>query len=334
MRSLRRVLADAQTSCFGRAGVAIIRRADEVGDGGYRAGLPTMRRHVPITLLALACWTASTASTFALVIDDFTAGAATVVGPATVDQIDLDPASVLGGQRRISVERINSTLELGGPPGLAFHSTDLGYFNIEYGAATPLPGIDLAAEGHDRFLLRVGEINGGSHFLTINVSSPGSATLVGRSVFLEDSWDGLLLEARFASFNNVVASVDKITLDFIRNPAGTGFAIRSFETIQRGPAGDFNYDGAVDALDLADWARAYHVITSTSGSPPFVASVDADENGRVDGNDFLAWQRGLTPPLNSATASTLVPEPASLALVASFTWSVVSPRRRRRPPPS
>jgi hypothetical protein len=289
-----------------------------------------MRRNSHTLLLALVCWTAPAAAAFARIIDDFTAGATTVVGPATIDQVELDPESVLGGQRRISVERVNSTLELGGLQGLAFQSTDWGYFDIEYGAPTPLPGIDLTGEGHDRFLLRLGEINGGSHPLTINVSAAGSAAWVGRSAFLEDSWDGLLLEARFASFDNVVTSVDKITLDFIRNPAGTGFAIESFETIQRGAAGDFNYDGAADALDLAVWRQAYHVITSTSGSPPFVASADADENGRVDGNDFLTWQRGLTSALTPLPQGAAVPEPATLAIFASAALSALLHRRRPR----
>jgi hypothetical protein len=51
-------------------------------------------------------------------------------------------------------------------------------------------------------------------------------------------------------------------------------------------SGDFNRDGSVSNLDLGVWSSAFGVTAASSG--------DADADGDADGNDFLAWQRGLT----------------------------------------
>jgi len=85
-------------------------------------------------------------------------------------------------------------------------------------------------------------------------------------------------------------------------------------TGKRGAMGDFNYDGVVDIDDLAEWRQAYRVVTAMSGTPSFVASADANEDGRVDGGDFLTWQRSLAAP---ATQS--VPEPKAQILLVAIT---------------
>jgi probable HAF family extracellular repeat protein len=64
---------------------------------------------------------------------------------------------------------------------------------------------------------------------------------------------------------------------------------------------DFNGDRVVDADDLALWASSF-------GSVEFLAA-DADEDGDVDGADFLLWQQALTP---SSTTAAGVPEPSAL----------------------
>jgi hypothetical protein len=99
-------------------------------------------------------------------------------------------------------------------------------------------------------------------------------------------------------------------------------------------AGDFNDDAVVDALDLEVWRTA---IAANDGS------ADADFDGDSDGNDFLAWQRGLgntgPPGLYSPSAVILyspptvgaVPEPTAAWLVLAATIGTRALRCRRRP---
>ncbi len=50
--------------------------------------------------------------------------------------------------------------------------------------------------------------------------------------------------------------------------------------------GDFNLDGRIDGLDFLAWQRGYHAGTQES-----VEQGDANGDGVVDGSDFLIWQR-------------------------------------------
>lgn len=82
---------------------------------------------------------------------------------------------------------------------------------------------------------------------------------------------------------------------------------------------DFDGDGDVDNLDLAQWEASYNVD----------ALSDADGDGDSDGADFLAWQQQFTGDLSSSLAVTAaVPEPASVLLLLFGT--VVLPRRHRQ----
>ena len=175
--------------------------------------------------------------------------------------------------------------------GFRFHSTDWGYFQLVYGGATPLGGVDLTQGGHDRLLVRFGEIGAGFHPFGLYVNKASSSSSNGRSLYLLDAWDGIVLEARYAMFPTVFSDVDKIIVDAFRNPANTAFEIESIVTGRRGTPGDFNYDGVVDGADLAEWQRTLGVNTYNGSTLGFVASTDADENGYVNGADFLVWQR-------------------------------------------
>lgn len=82
---------------------------------------------------------------------------------------------------------------------------------------------------------------------------------------------------------------------------------------------DFNSDLRVDAADLSTWGSGFGVRTNAQ-----VQQGDADRDHKVDGRDFLIWQRSYSPP-----ASTLaVPEPA--APLAIGCAAIVGMRRRLR----
>lgn len=68
-------------------------------------------------------------------------------------------------------------------------------------------------------------------------------------------------------------------------------------------AADFNNDGRVDNLDLAQWKGDFGVNDFS----------DANNDNITDGADFLVWQREYG---SGATPAAAVPEPASLSLLA------------------
>jgi gluconolactonase len=92
--------------------------------------------------------------------------------------------------------------------------------------------------------------------------------------------------------------------------------------------GDFDYDGDVDAADLAPWRAAF-------GQTGAALDADADGDGAVGGADFLAWQRRVdASPGDSPGVG--VPEPATWtsAACALTTLGAVGARMRRRARPN
>ncbi|MCC6492932.1 MAG: peptidylprolyl isomerase [Pirellulales bacterium] len=85
------------------------------------------------------------------------------------------------------------------------------------------------------------------------------------------------------------------------------------------PDGDYNLDGKVDVGDLA-------VLEADWGSTT-KAEADGNGDGRVNGADFLVWQRTLGQNLGAPTFAA-VPEPAGLALAVIAALAVA--RRRAR----
>jgi hypothetical protein len=57
---------------------------------------------------------------------------------------------------------------------------------------------------------------------------------------------------------------------------------------------------------------------------------DADRDGDVDGNDFLAWQRqlGANLVMGAASSASTVPEPAAMVLAACSVGFGLRSRRR------
>ncbi len=131
-----------------------------------------------------------------------------------------------------------------------------------------------------------------------------------------------------------VAQASEINLDFralsklsLTGPGGSAFdAIRIGTTYADvAPAtSDFDGDGDVDGDDLALLQTGFG---KSSGAT--AADGDANADGRVDGADFVIWQRqegfDLTPGSVAA-----VPEPASIAMGSIAAMFAVGAARRRR----
>lgn len=102
-------------------------------------------------------------------------------------------------------------------------------------------------------------------------------------------------------------------------PVGANNVVNMPISVLNVPAGDYNFDGQVNAADLAVWRADYGSTTK--------AEADGNGNGVVDGGDFLVWQRSLgqnfgVPPVSA------VPEPAA-ALLALLAAAGLLRRRRK-----
>jgi hypothetical protein len=105
------------------------------------------------------------------------------------------------------------------------------------------------------------------------------------------------------------------------------------------PFADFDASDVVDEADLTSWTRFFG---RTNGVAPSMG--DADDDGVVDGTDFLSWQQqvgvayapvaeldaAMDAALASLTATVAsVPEPSVLAMFAVAVLTAVSRRRNR-----
>lgn len=73
------------------------------------------------------------------------------------------------------------------------------------------------------------------------------------------------------------------------------------------PAGDYNFDGTVDGLDL-------QVLRADYGST-LKAEADGNGDGIVDGRDFLLWQRNYGQTSGTLGNFTSIPEPGGFVLI-------------------
>jgi hypothetical protein len=109
---------------------------------------------------------------------------------------------------------------------------------------------------------------------------------------------------------------DVLTITF--NAANNGDEVYAFDnliiegtTFVEFLAADFNQDGNVDGLDLAEWQGDYGVNPDS----------DADFDGDTDGRDFLIWQQQFgqsTLPLVVAASTATVPEPGGVLIFCLF----------------
>lgn len=156
------------------------------------------------------------------------------------------------------------------------------------------------------------ELTNGS-FGSLNVL--GSATVAGN---LDVSLEGLFTPAAGDMFEIIsAASVNGVFQDTNLPEMDSGLAWHlaynptdiSLAVIY---SADFNADGTVDSLDLADWQTGYGMQSAAQ------ADGDADGDGDVDGADFLMWQRQFGRTSLPLPLSANVPEPHAYQLLASL----------------
>lgn len=125
----------------------------------------------------------------------------------------------------------------------------------------------------------------------------------GQQVDKVHAFDG----ASFDSFGFAVAIEDQRALVGANFDLVGGLETGSaylFEGIQ---SGDFDEDGTVDGLDLADWQGGFGTLN------PDHRDGDANLDNDVDGFDYLTWQRQFEGS-SLAAVHGQVPEPGNLSL--------------------
>jgi len=88
-------------------------------------------------------------------------------------------------------------------------------------------------------------------------------------------------------------------------------------------AGDYNFDGRVDAADYTQWRDAL-------GQNGAALAADGDGNGQVDANDHGVWKSHFGETIaGGAGGLAAVPEPASAAMLLTGSLGIVATWRRR-----
>jgi peptidyl-prolyl cis-trans isomerase A (cyclophilin A) len=89
------------------------------------------------------------------------------------------------------------------------------------------------------------------------------------------------------------------------------------------PAGDYDFNGVVNANDYTVWRRSFDSTTEVEA--------DGNGNGVVDAADFVVWRNSMAAAAGALNPIALsVPEPSSVALVATALLIVGGRRRLSR----
>jgi hypothetical protein len=121
-------------------------------------------------------------------------------------------------------------------------------------------------------------------------------------------------------------SVSDFGLSFKLNTGQVLNGIVRFGSIPTGPlaGGDYDDDGDVDGNDFLRWQRALGTnVTPGTGS-------DGSGNGVVDGADLAVWRSNFGSTGLGVPATAAVPEPAPWLLVGAAAVGVLPSIRRRR----
>ncbi|MBX3431830.1 MAG: hypothetical protein KF847_00630 [Pirellulales bacterium] len=193
--------------------------------------------------------------------------------------IRTEPASPLAQAAGINV--------LGGFEQLATGRLELGLKYAETG-------------GYDRFVVNDGDaVLGGALAISLR---DGFVPAIGDMFEILLADDGAVVGAFDAIEVPSLGPGRKWTLDYL--PKSVVLGVAALEA-------DFDTDGQTAIADLAVWQGGY------GATGAMHSTGDADGDGLVDGDDFLAWQREFGQGAATIAAQRLVPEPASVALVAT-----------------
>ena len=178
-----------------------------------------------------------------------------------------------------------------------------------------------------------------------NYDADGDMSVDDNDPWLQLSAEGSnsdLSEAEFNGDGGVLPAGGAISLGAIWDTQGvedlaidvvllSGEFSESFDVIYYEENADFNEDGRIDGLDFLIWQLGYGLPMDAS-----LADGDADADGDVDTQDFLIWQGQFASALASARGagelapvSANTPEPASASLLFCV-WLVSCGLRRSR----
>jgi hypothetical protein len=274
-----------------------------------------------------------TASASGIVIDDFSVGELSLSGPtALIAQTNLDPAHVVGGHRHVRITNGPVELSIDSATGLSVSEGNTwGYFHVLYGYESPL-NADFTAGGHDRLRFRFNDVGTnwwrGAFWVSVNTGLPPGGSAPGPD--LESLHGGGIFEIPFSRYNTNFSDVDTFAISVARIEDSRSFSIAEITTAGPPLPGDFDRNGIVDLDDLDEWQRTYGRHTN-----PYNGFLSSDENrdGKVNGRDFLAWQRAYQA-VGGSPPQLAVPEPAGAVLLClGFCGAVMRRARLRRASP-
>ena len=101
-------------------------------------------------------------------------------------------------------------------------------------------------------------------------------------------------------------------------------ALLQTEPISGQNGADFNDDGVVNGGDFLVWQRGLGKIAQTDG-----AHGDANGDGTVDRRDLAIWQSAYATTASAVAGASRVPEPSSVVLVTLALCAAGSTRRQR-----
>lgn len=183
---------------------------------------------------------------------------------------------------------------------------------INYGGSgSSALNANLAANGEDRVQIRFSDASAGwttgKLGIWINPTwNPYTPTDSGFGPSLKAVAGGGIVEIPFSLLGVNVSDVDRFAMGGMTMNPDNYFAMRSISSVGPPLRGDFDRDGDVDDNDRTELVRTFGRRTEQG-----FLSTDDNQDGVVDGSDFLAWQRSYVAEGGTAA----VPEPAVALLV-------------------